>query len=44
MGLIYLDYAATTPLSQNVKKTMLKSISDDSNFLILDHQLMSRLY
>ncbi|AJI56366.1 beta-eliminating lyase family protein [Francisella philomiragia] len=32
MGLIYLDYAATTPLSQNVKKTMLKSISDDSDF------------
>ncbi|API86496.1 cysteine desulfurase family protein [Francisella uliginis] len=32
MSLIYLDYAATTPLSAKVKQTMLDSISDDNDF------------
>ncbi|WP_150466532.1 cysteine desulfurase family protein [Francisella sp. SYW-9] len=32
MSLIYLDYAATTPLSSKVKQTMLDSISDDNDF------------
>lgn len=37
MSLIYLDYAATTPLSQSVKNSMLNSITSDDDFLILDH-------
>lgn len=32
MSLIYLDYAATTPLSAKVKQTMLDSISGDNDF------------
>lgn len=32
MGLIYLDYAATTPLSQSVRDVMLRSISDNNDF------------
>lgn len=32
MSLIYLDYAATTPLNAKVKQTMLDSISDDNDF------------
>jgi cysteine desulfurase len=32
MSLIYLDYAATTPLNAKVKQTMLDSISGDSDF------------
>ena len=32
MSFIYLDYAATTPLSAKVKQTMLGSISDDNDF------------
>ncbi|GAB4222216.1 MAG: cysteine desulfurase family protein [Francisella sp.] len=29
---IYLDYAATTPISQSVKNTLLKSITNDEDF------------
>ena len=32
MSLIYLDYAATTPLSQSVKNSMLNSITSDDDF------------
>ncbi|MFV9925315.1 MAG: cysteine desulfurase family protein [Francisella endosymbiont of Hyalomma scupense] len=32
MNLIYLDYAATTPLSQIVKNSMLNSITSDNDF------------
>lgn len=32
MSLIYLDYAATTPLSPKVKQAMLSSINDDNDF------------
>ena len=32
MNLIYLDYAATTPLSQIVKSSMLNSITSDGDF------------
>ena len=32
MNLIYLDYAATTPLSQIVKNSMLNSITSDGDF------------
>ncbi|BCD90090.1 IscS subfamily cysteine desulfurase [Francisella halioticida] len=32
MSLIYLDYAATTPLSAKVKQAMLSSISGDNDF------------
>ncbi|MED7788149.1 cysteine desulfurase family protein [Francisella sp. 19X1-34] len=32
MSLIYLDYAATTPLSAKVKQTMLDSIGNDNDF------------
>lgn len=32
MSFIYLDYAATTPLSENVKKTLVDSINDDTSF------------
>ncbi|QEO57248.1 cysteine desulfurase family protein [Francisella marina] len=32
MSLIYLDYAATTPLSANVKNLMLSSINNDVDF------------
>lgn len=42
MNLIYLDYAATTPLSQIVKKSMLNSIASDGDFLILGHQHISK--
>ena len=33
MRFIYLDYAATTPLSQNVKKVLIDSINNDNDFL-----------
>ena len=32
MSSIYLDYAATTPLSQSVKNTLINSISSDEDF------------
>ncbi|MDE4992523.1 IscS subfamily cysteine desulfurase, partial [Francisella tularensis subsp. holarctica] len=32
MSLIYLDYAATTTLSQSVKNSMLNSITSDDDF------------
>ncbi|AIT09013.1 cysteine desulfurase [Candidatus Francisella endociliophora] len=32
MGLIYLDYAATTPLSEFVKNTLISSINSDDEF------------